>query len=193
MTNSFISDKILYNPENSTKLIDCLNIKKYFMLITLKNKETLIVDDFVFKCSIGKNNIRTKKKEGDKATPRGIFSLGKLYYRADRVPKPTAKIETKIIRKKMGWCDSSQSKYYNKEIKVNNKISHEKFFKKNESYDYLIVINYNTKKIIPYKGSAIFIHLTKNYKKTSGCIALKKKDFLILIKLIDKKTKIKIC
>ena len=94
----------------------------------------------------------------------------------------------------MGWCNDSKSKFYNKEIQINNqKIKHEKLFRKDHSYDYLIVINYNTKKIIPSKGSAIFIHLTKNYKKTAGCIALKKKDFLILTKIINNKTKIKIC
>ena len=93
----------------------------------------------------------------------------------------------------MSWCDDSKSKFYNKEIKVNKKISHEKMYRMDRSYDYLIVINYNTKKIIPFKGSAIFIHLTKNYKKTEGCIALKTKDMLILLKLINKKTIIKIC
>ena len=92
----------------------------------------------------------------------------------------------------MGWCDDPTDKYYNKEIKITNNQSHEKLFKKDNTYDYFIVINYNTKKRIPYKGSAIFIHLTKNYKATAGCIALKKKDFLILLKLINKKTKIKI-
>ena len=51
---------------------------------------------------------------------------------------------------------------------------------------------YNTKDIKPKKGSAIFIHLTKNYGKTLGCIALKKTDFLILLRVINKKTKIKI-
>ena len=56
-----------------------------------------------------------------------------------------------------------------------------------------IIIEFNTKKIKPFKGSAIFIHLTKNYKPTKGCIALKKKDLLILLKIIDKKSKIKIC
>ena len=162
------------------------------MLITLKNKETLIIDDFIFKCSIGENGIKTKKIEGDKTTPRGKFSLGKLYYRADRVKKPSTKLSIKIITKDMGWCDDPKSKYYNKEIKIGNKLRHEKLFKKNNSYDYFIVINYNTKKIISNKGSAIFIHLTKEYKKTAGCIALKEKDFLILLKLINSKTKIKI-
>ena len=164
------------------------------MLIILKNKDTLIVDDFNLKCCIGKKGLSNNKKEGDNKTPRGIFSLGKLYYRNDRVKNVNSNISKKIIKKKMGWCDDSKSKFYNKEIQINNqKIKHEKLFRKDHSYDYLIVINYNTKKIIPNKGSAIFIHLTKNYKKTAGCIALKKKDFLILTKIINNKTKIKIC
>jgi len=162
------------------------------MLITLKNKETLIVDDFIFKCSVGRNGTKARKTEGDKATPRGKFSLGKLYYRADRVKKPLTKLSTKIITEDLGWCDDPKSKYYNKEIKINDELSHEKLFKKNNSYDYFIVINYNTKKTISNIGSAIFIHLTKGYKKTAGCIALKEKDFLILLKLINKSTKIKI-
>ena len=92
----------------------------------------------------------------------------------------------------MGWCNDSTNKYYNQEIKNFKQIKSEKLFRKDSIYDYLIVINYNTKKVIKKKGSAIFLHLTKNYKKTLGCIALKKKDFLILIKLINRKTKIKI-
>ena len=93
----------------------------------------------------------------------------------------------------MGWCnDSNNKKYYNKLIKVNKKISHEKMFRKDYKYDYILPINYNTEKIKLGKGSAIFIHLTKNYKPTAGCIALKKKDFLIFLRLINKKTKIKI-
>ncbi len=162
------------------------------MLITIKNKETLNIDDFTFKCSLGKNGINTQKKEGDKTTPRGSFSLGKLYYRADRVKKPITQINTRIINKRMGWCDDPKSSLYNKELIINDKVKHEKLFKNDNSYDYFIVINYNTKKIKRNKGSAIFIHLTKNYKKTAGCIALKKKDFLIMVKLLSKKNTIKI-
>tara|TARA_B100000767_G_C19744005_1_gene527588 strand:+ start:1447 stop:1938 length:492 start_codon:yes stop_codon:yes gene_type:complete len=162
------------------------------MIINLKNKEHLIVGDFVFTCAIGKNGIKSKKKEGDKATPRGVFSIGKLFYRSDRVKKPITKISTKIITKNMGWCDDPKSKCYNKKINVDEKVKHEKLYRKDTSYDYFIVINYNTRKIQPYKGSAIFLHLTKNYKPTAGCIAVKKKDFLILVKIIDKKTKIKV-
>ena len=162
------------------------------MLIKLKNKDTLRIGDFTMRCSIGKNGISSKKKEGDKCTPRGVFSLGKLYYRADRVEKPMSQSSKKIIEKNMGWCDDITSKFYNKEIKINKKIKYEKLFRKDNSYDYLIVINYNTINIKSKKGSAIFIHVTKNYKKTEGCVAVTKNNLLIILKLIDKKTKIKI-
>ena len=162
------------------------------MLIKLKNKDTLIIDEFIFKCSVGKNGIKIKKKEGDKITPRGIYSLGKLYYRADRIKKPLTRVKTKIIKKNMGWCDDSKSKYYNKEIKINDEMKHEKLYRNDNIYDCRIVIKYNMKNKIPYKGSAIFIHLTKDYKKTAGCIALKKRDFLILAKLLSPISKIEI-
>ena len=162
------------------------------MLIKLKNKDKLIAADFKFKCCIGKNRVKKHKIEGDKSTPKGIFTLGALYYRKDRVFKPSTNLKTKIIKSNIGWCNDSNHKFYNKEIKIKKKIHYEKLYRKDHKYDYLIVINYNIKKILPGKGSAIFIHLTKNYYPTAGCIALKKKDFLILVKLINKKTKIKI-
>jgi len=158
----------------------------------IKNKETLIFDDFSFKCCIGKNGTTNKKIEGDMKTPEGLFSLGKIYYRKDRNIKPISKLNSISINKKMGWCNDVTNKKYNKLITVNKKISHEKMFRKDYKYDYLITINYNTKNTKIGKGSAIFIHLTKNYLPTAGCIGIKKKDMLILLKLIKKKTKIKI-
>jgi L,D-peptidoglycan transpeptidase YkuD (ErfK/YbiS/YcfS/YnhG family) len=160
------------------------------MLIILKNKDTLKFDNYSVRCSIGKNGAKLKKKEGDNCTPKGVFTFGKLYYRPDRVRKPETKIPTKVIKKNMGWCDDADSKFYNREIKTNKKIRHEKLFKKDNTYDYLLIINYNTTNIKPKIGSAIFLHLTKNYKKTAGCIAVKKKDLLIILKLISKKSKI---
>ena len=92
----------------------------------------------------------------------------------------------------MGWCNDINNKDYNKLIKVNNRIRHEKLFLKKNIYDLLIPINYNSLNPRKNKGSAIFLHLTKNYKKTLGCIGINKRDMLILLKLINKKTKIQI-
>ena len=161
------------------------------MKIIVKNN-TLSYDDFIFKCSIGKNGITTKKIEGDKKTPKGLYSLGPLYFRNDRVSKPITLLQSIPIRKNMGWCDDVKSKFYNKIINTKKKLRHEKLFIKKNDYDLLIPINYNTKKTKKGKGSAIFLHLTKNYKKTLGCIAIKKKDMIILLKIITKQTKIEI-
>ena len=162
------------------------------MTIIIKNKETLIFDNFTFKCCVGKNGTTSKKNEGDKKTPKGLFSLGNVYYRKDRNLKPITKLHSIPITKKMGWCNDIKNKKYNKLIKINNSTRHEKMFRKDYKYDYIIPINYNTKNTQIGKGSAIFIHLSKTYKQTAGCVALKKKDLLILLKLINRKTKIKI-
>ena len=160
------------------------------MLIRLKNKDKLIIGDFELKCCIGKSGVKKQKIEGDNSTPKGIFTIGTFYYRKDRVIKPFTNLKTKIIKPNIGWCNDSKNKSYNREIKIQKKVRYEKLFRQDYKYDYLIVINYNIKKTIPGKGSAIFIHLTKNYHPTAGCIALKKQDFIILLKLINNKTKI---
>ena len=163
------------------------------MIIFLKNKHTLKIDDFYFNCCIGKNGISKTKIEGDKKTPKGTFDIQHLYYRKDKLKKPKTSLKCIEINKDMGWCDDvNVSKKYNKLIKIEKKISHEKLYRKDYKYDLFIPIKYNFKNSIIGKGSCIFIHLTKDYQPTTGCIALKKKDFLILLKLINKRTKIKI-
>jgi L,D-peptidoglycan transpeptidase YkuD (ErfK/YbiS/YcfS/YnhG family) len=161
------------------------------MIIHVKNKNTLLIDDFKLKCCVGKNGLNSNKKEGDSSTPKGLFYLEKLYFRKDRVGIPRCKIAKKIIKKNMAWCDDPKHKKYNQEIKVHTRNGRENFYRNDNIYNYIISISHNQKKI-PNKGSAIFIHLTNNYKPTAGCVALKRKDFEILLKLINKKTKIKI-
>ena len=162
------------------------------MIIELKNKDTLICDDFQFKCSIGKNGLKKNKLEGDNSTPLGTFSLGPVYYRNDRIDKPDTKLKTLKINKQMGWCDDPNNVYYNKEVKLNKKIKAEKLYRKDKIYDIIIVINYNIQRTIRNKGSAIFIHVTNNYKPTKGCVALSLNDIKILLKIIKKNSKIKI-
>ena len=162
------------------------------MIIEIKNKYTLKVDDFQFRCSIGKKGIRTNKKEGDNCTPKGIFKLIKVFYRADRVEQFPSNKKKKKKKKNMGWCDDPKNKFYNKLVKISNKVKCEKLFRRDKKYDFLIQIDHNTKRIIPYNGSAIFLHLTSNYKPTAGCIAINRNDMKILLKIIKRKTFIKI-
>ena len=94
----------------------------------------------------------------------------------------------------MGWCDDPKSNFYNQQVKLPNKFNYERLYRNDRIYDLLAVLNYNTNPVIKNKGSAIFIHIAKkNYSPTKGCIALRKKNLLELLKTINQKTKIKIC
>ena len=160
-----------------------IKIKKHFLLYK----------GYKLKCSIGKSGIRSLKKEGDSATPKGIFKLGLLYYRKDKIKLPKCKIKKKVIKKNMGWCDDSRSKKYNKEIRFPFKYRAEKLFRRDNIYDLFINIKYNFSTVIKGKGSAIFLHITNNkYKSTKGCIAISKLDFLKILPSINNKTKISI-
>ena len=147
------------------------------MIIHVSNKNTLIIDDFEFRCCIGKKGLNFNKKEGDLSTPKGLFNIKKLYFRKDRISIPKCKIDKKVIKKNMAWCDDSNHKKYNEEITTLNRNLKENLYRKDHKYDYIISISHNEKKI-PGKGSAVFIHLTDNYKPTSGCVALKKKTII---------------
>ena len=163
------------------------------MTIIVKNKDTLIFREFRFKCCIGKNGFSKKKIEGDKKTPVGKYNLGKLFFRKDRKPKPQTSLKILEIKKNMLWCnDVNSKKYYNKLINSPSKLNGENLFRNYYKYDFFIPIKYNFKKVRLGHGSAIFIHLTKNFKPTAGCIGLMEKDFLILAKLINRDTQIKI-
>ena len=108
------------------------------MIIHVLNKNTLIIDDFKFRCCIGKKGLNSNKKEGDYSTPKGLFNLRKLYFRKDRVGIPTCKIYKKVIRRNMAWCDDPNQKRYNEEITTYNKNSKENLYRKDHNYDYII-------------------------------------------------------
>ena len=158
----------------------------------LINKNYLTYNKLKVKCAIGKKGIGYKKKEGDLITPRGQFKIKFILYRKDRV-KISTKLSTKIIKKKMGWCDDPKSSHYNKLIKLPFAYKHEKLFINEDIYDIILVLDYNMNPIKKNKGSAIFIHIAKkNFRKTEGCVAIKKNNLIKLIKEINPNTKIKI-
>ena len=158
----------------------------------LINKNYLFYNKLKIKCAIGKKGIGYKRKEGDLITPSGQFKIKYILYRKDRV-KISTKLKKKVIKKNMGWCDDPKSIHYNKLIKLPFTHKHEKLYKKENIYDIILVLNYNMKPIKKNRGSAIFIHVSKNdYKKTEGCVAIKKVNLMKLLKEINPNTKVKI-
>ena len=162
-------------------------------MIIVKKSKYLKYKNFKIRCSLGKAGIKKKEKEGDNITPRGIFKIICIYYRSDRIKEIITPLKKIKIEKTMGWCDDPKSRLYNKEIKLPNKFNYEKFYRKDNLYDIIVPLNYNTNPIIKNKGSAIFIHIANNnYKRTAGCIGIKKSNLIKLLSIIKKNTKVKI-
>ena len=156
------------------------------------NENYLTYNKYKVKCAIGKKGIGFKRKEGDLITPKGKFKIKFVLYRSDRV-KVTSKLKKIAIKKNMGWCDDPNSKEYNKLIKLPFKYNYEKLYKKENIYDIVLVLNFNMNPVRKNKGSAIFIHISKNnYKKTQGCIAVKKYQLLKIIKKLKTDTSVTI-
>jgi len=167
-------------------------MRKNWIVKKLNKKYFLRFGKIFFKCQVGEAGliIDLKKTEGDKATPIGVWKLKSVYYRNDRILRPRVsqnKIKLNQITDSCGWCDDVNSRYYNKYINIKNflpsKISFEKLWREDNAYDIIMVISHNTKPIIKNKGSAIFIHCSfEDIRPTAGCIALKKRDLINLIK-----------
>ena len=157
------------------------------------NKQYLTYNNYKAKCSIGKRGIGYKKKEGDLVTPKGKYKIKYILYRRDRIKEIKTKIKKIIIKKNMAWCDDPNSRKYNKLVKLPSAFGYEKLYRRENIYDIIIVLNYNMNPIKKNKGSAIFIHIAKkNYKKTEGCVAIKKNELLKVLKFLNSETIVKI-
>ena len=150
-------------------------------------KNYLSFNDYKVKCAVGKRGIGFKRREGDLKTPIGRYKINYILYRKDRLKKIQTRIKKFEIKKNMGWCDD------NKLIRLPFFYKYEKLYRKENIYDIILVLNYNMNPIIKNRGSAIFIHVAKkNYRKTEGCVALKKIHLLKILKELKKNTKVMI-
>ena len=176
---------------------------KNWLVINLNKNYFLKVGNKAFRCQVGSVGLKNaaKKIEGDKTTPIGKWYLETLYYRSDRVLRPKLKkknvLKINQITKYCGWCNDIKSHYYNKYIKINNfrslNTNYESLWREDNVYDIIIEISHNIKPIIKNKGSAIFIHCSfEDFRTTGGCVALKKRDLMFLIKNIKSKPFIQI-
>ncbi len=146
-----------------------------------------------YKCSIGYNGAKLKKREGDGTTPVGNFLIRKILYRPDRIDRPISKLPTKALSPIDAWCDDPSHDEYNRMVKLPFSGSYELLWRKDNLYDVILVIGYNDNPArVPY-GSAIFMHCsTRDYKPTKGCIALAKKTLISILPHITKKSSINI-
>ncbi len=160
-------------------------------LLVTGNK--LHAGDRIFTCAVGKGGFSASKKEGDGATPIGIFPLRECYYRPDRHAAPKTGLPIIAMAADDGWCDAPDSQFYNLPVKTPFNQSHEAMWREDNLYDFVIPMGYNDDPIIPGKGSAIFMHIAKpGYEPTEGCVALSLSDMQALLPLLSVRTLIEI-
>lgn len=144
-----------------------------------------------FPCALGRSGQRHGKREGDGATPLGSFAIGLMLYRADRMPRPRTALPARPIRGADGWCDAPGDRNYNRAVRHPYPASAERLWRGDALYDLVLVVDYNRLPRVPYRGSAIFIHVARDgLGPTEGCIALERSHLIRLAAALGRQTRV---
>lgn len=144
-----------------------------------------------FRCALGRSGISIAKREGDGASPRGIYVVREGYYRGDKLRRPPTLLPLRRTRPEDGWCDAVGDRNYNRGIRHPYPASAERMWRSDGLYDLVVVMGYNDRPRIQGRGSAIFMHVAKpGYSPTEGCIALKRSDLEKLLRVIGPHTRV---
>jgi L,D-peptidoglycan transpeptidase YkuD (ErfK/YbiS/YcfS/YnhG family) len=174
-------------------------IKNRFSMIRVRalpddrRKGRLTAGPFTFRCALGKGGITRNKREGDGGTPAGCFALRRVWWRADRMPKPRCNLPKRLTTAGDGWCDASGHPRYNRPVALPFAQSHEKMWRDDHLYDVVIEIGWNDRPAIQRRGSAIFFHIARSgYTPTEGCVAITMRDMQRLLPYLGHGTKMDI-
>ena len=138
------------------------------------------------RCGLGRSGISAQKREGDGATPVGVFAMRRLLFRPDRESRPATALPSAAILPADGWCDAPDDRAYNRPVHLPYPASAEQLWRDDHLYDLLVVLGYNDDPVVPGQGSAIFLHLAApDFAPTAGCVALARDDFLTVIAAAD--------
>ena len=142
-----------------------------------------------YRCAIGKSGISNNKREGDGTTPAGTFPLLRVLHRPDRVSQPTTELPVLELKSNDGWCNDPTHQSYNQPVTLPYAASHEKLWRADPIYDIIVIIGHNSAPAVPFRGSAIFLHVAKaSFEPTEGCIAVDLMDLLEILRTCSKQT-----
>ncbi len=145
----------------------------------------LSVEGRLVRCALGRSGVIASelKREGDGASPLGVWPIQRVLYRADRIAAPITALPISAILEDDGWCDAPDDPAYNRPVRLPYPASCERMWRDDEVYDIVCVLGHNDPPRARF-GSAIFLHCARpDYSPTEGCIALARADLEALLAL----------
>ena len=151
----------------------------------------LTADGWTVPVALGRGGILANKREGDGGTPRGTFRPRRLWWRADRHPRPRTFLPVRAIRPEDAWCEDPASRHYNRPVRLDHEAGGDRLRRDDHLYDFIVEIDHNTSPRIAARGSAVFLHLARvNFSPTAGCVSMTKLAMLQLLRRLGPRTKI---
>jgi L,D-peptidoglycan transpeptidase YkuD (ErfK/YbiS/YcfS/YnhG family) len=145
----------------------------------------------VIPVALGRGGILANKREGDGGTPRGAFRPVRLWWRADRCPRPRTFLPVRAIGAEDAWCEDPADRHYNQPVRLGLDRRGDRLQRDDHLYDFIIEIDHNTAPRIAGRGSAVFLHLAReNFSPTAGCVAMTRSAMLRLLKDLGPDTRI---
>jgi L,D-peptidoglycan transpeptidase YkuD (ErfK/YbiS/YcfS/YnhG family) len=158
-----------------------------------RSKGVLRLGEKTHPVALGGGGIKVNKFEGDLATPRGMFRPLRIWWRADRMPRPNTSLPVRRITRDDAWCEDPADRRYNRPFRLKENAPGDRLWRDDHLYDLIVEIDHNVRPRIARRGSAVFIHLARgNLKPTAGCIAMPLKDLRRLVTKLDKNSRIRI-
>lgn len=143
--------------------------------------------------ALGRGGIKANKREGDGGTPRGTFRLKRLWWRADRAPRPATRLPVRRIRTDDGWCEDPRDRHYNQPVRLPRDHPGDRLWREDRLYDLIIELDHNTRPRVAGRGSAVFVHVARpGFAPTAGCVALTSPALRRLVARLGPHTRIRI-
>lgn len=155
------------------------------------NRGLLLAGPAAMPCLLGRGGVVRRKREGDGATPVGAWPLRALYYRPDRVRRPETALSVHPIHPGLGWSDDPADPLYNRPVRLPRRAGHERMWRDDHLYDYVVVLGHNDSPPLRPRGSAVFLHLASGTgAPTAGCVAVSLADMRRLLPRLGPATRL---
>ena len=141
--------------------------------------------------ALGRGGVLANKREGDGGTPRGIFRPVRVWWRADRLPRPRTAVPLRRIDAADAWCEDPLDRRYNRPFVRSANEPGDRLWRDDRLYDLFVEIDHNMRPRVAGRGSAVFIHVARpGFAPTAGCVALRVADLTRLVSRLARNTRI---